>query len=110
MKLVVRALSSRILPWSIVLVTLLVTCRPKAQPAHQQLPSATPAAVPPVPPAARTEDERNTITVCRAAAPSTVYVTQTRIVEDVWEGTAQEVPAGSGSGFVWDDAGHVVTN
>ncbi len=105
--------ASNIVPWSIVVVTLLVTCRPKAQPAQDaapQTPSATPSAVPPLPPSARTEDERNTIAVFRAAAPATVYVTQTRIVEDVWEGTAQEVPAGSGSGFIWDEQGHVVTN
>jgi len=105
--------ASQILPWSIVAVTLLVTCRPKAQPrdaAVPPLPSAVPSAVPPPGPGARTEDERNTINVFRAAAPATVYVTQTRIVEDFFEGTAQEVPAGSGSGFVWDEQGHVVTN
>ena len=60
-------------------------------------------------PGARTEDERNTIAVFRALAPSTVFVTQTRLVVD-FLGDAQEVPAGSGSGFVWDDEGHVVTN
>ncbi len=58
----------------------------------------------------RIEDERNTISVFRATALSTVYVTQTRIVEDMFEGTTQEVPAGSGSGFVWDERGHIVTN
>jgi S1-C subfamily serine protease len=60
-------------------------------------------------PLARTEDERNSIAVFRAAAPSTVFVTQTRIVVD-FLGAAQEAAAGSGSGFVWDDQGHVVTN
>jgi len=40
-------------------------------------------------------------------AASVVFVTQTRVVVD-YLGGAQEVPAGSGSGFVWDDAGHVV--
>ncbi len=60
-------------------------------------------------PGARTEDERNTIAVFRAVAPSTVYVTQTRVLVD-FLGEEQEVPAGSGSGFVWDDEGHVVTN
>ncbi|HEY8078161.1 MAG TPA: trypsin-like peptidase domain-containing protein [Labilithrix sp.] len=105
--------ASQILPWSIVIVTLLVTCRPKAQPrdAAVQTPSAVPSAtVTPPSAGARTEEERNTISVFRVAAPATVYVTQTRIVEDIWEGTAQEVPAGSGSGFVWDEQGHVVTN
>lgn len=67
-------------------------------------------AVPPLSPGARTEDERNTIAVFRDAAPSTVYVTQTRVVVDQLAGLAQEVPAGSGSGFLWDTEGHVVTN
>jgi S1-C subfamily serine protease len=113
--------ASRLLPWSIVLVTVFLTCRPRAAPADSGALSATasasavatppPAPVPQLPaPGSRIEDERNTIAVFRAVAPSTVYVTQTRIVEDWFAGTAQEVPAGSGSGFVWDDKGHVVTN
>ena len=72
--------------------------------------SATPPPVPPPPPGARIEDERNTIAVFRTAAQSTVFVTQTRVVEDYFAGTLQEVPAGSGSGFVWDDQGTIVTN
>jgi S1-C subfamily serine protease len=117
MKSFARALTSRWLAWSILLVTFFVTCRPKAQ--QQPPPVASQAAgsasvtsppVPPVSPGSRIEDERNTIGVFRNAAPATVFVTQTRIVEDFWEGTVQEVPAGSGSGFVWDDKGHIVTN
>jgi S1-C subfamily serine protease len=73
-------------------------------------PSATPPPVPPLPPGARIEDERNTIDVFKSCAPSTVFVTQTRAVVDYFAGVEQEVPAGSGSGFVWDSAGHVVTN
>jgi S1-C subfamily serine protease len=58
---------------------------------------------------ARTEDERNTISVFRAVAPSTVFVTQTRVLVD-FLGDEQEIAAGSGSGFVWDELGHIVTN
>jgi S1-C subfamily serine protease len=58
----------------------------------------------------RTEDERNSIEIFRLAAPSTVYVTQKKVVVDYFAGTSAEVPAGSGSGFLWDDKGHVVTN
>jgi S1-C subfamily serine protease len=39
-----------------------------------------------------------------------VFVTQTRVVVDYLAGVAQEVPAGSGSGFIWDEQGHIVTN
>ncbi len=116
MNAVSRVLQSRLLPWSVLLVVTFVTCRPKAQPSPDAMPSApgtasaTPPPVPPVAPGARIEDERNTIGVFRNSAPSTVFVTQTRVVEDFWAGTQQEVPAGSGSGFVWDEKGHVVTN
>jgi S1-C subfamily serine protease len=58
----------------------------------------------------RTEDERNTTAIFRAAAPSTVFVTQLRVLVDQFQRTATEVPAGSGSGFAWDDAGTIVTN
>ncbi|MBX3231133.1 MAG: trypsin-like peptidase domain-containing protein [Labilithrix sp.] len=94
---------------------LLLACKPQPQPkpdgsATPGQASATPPPVPPLSPNARIEDERNTIGVFKACAPSTVYVTQTRLVVDEWEGVAQEVPAGSGSGFVWDEQGHIVTN
>ncbi|HGG56165.1 MAG TPA: trypsin-like serine protease, partial [Nannocystis exedens] len=58
---------------------------------------------------ARLEDERNTIAVFEAAAAATVYVTQKRIVRDL-NMRALEVPTGSGTGFLWDTEGHVVTN
>ena len=65
----------------------------------------------PSPPAdTRTEDERNTIQVFRAAAASTVFVTEKQIVVDYFGGHAEEVASGSGTGFVWDVEGHVVTN
>jgi S1-C subfamily serine protease len=70
-----------------------------------------PAPAPPKPPSpgARTEDEKNTIEIFRYAAPATVFVTQERAVYDPFVGVF-EVPAGSGSGFIWDDKGHIVTN
>jgi S1-C subfamily serine protease len=119
MNAVVRVLTGPSLAWCVLLILLLASCRPKAQPAEDAMPpvpvtpvtpSATPPPIPPPSPGARIEDERNTIDVFRAVAPSTVFVTQTRVVEDWFFGTQQEVAAGSGSGFVWDDKGHVVTN
>lgn len=56
------------------------------------------------------EDERNSIQIFREAAASVVFVTQKRLVMDRLSMRALEVPAGSGSGFIWDDRGHVVTN
>jgi S1-C subfamily serine protease len=116
LKSIVRALTSRSLAWAALLVVVFTTCRPHAQPAGGDPPtagpltSAAPPPVPPLPAGARIEDERNTISVFRNVTKSTVFVTQTRVVEDYLAGTLQEVPAGSGSGFVWDDKGTIVTN
>jgi len=73
------------------------------------IPTVLPVPIPPLSDNVRTENERNTIAVFRETAASVVFVTQTRMVVD-YLGGSQEVPVGSGSGFVWDDAGHVVTN
>ena len=118
LKSIVRALTSRSLAWAALLVVIFTTCRPHAQPAggdaRSAAPltslSATPPPLLPLPAGARIEDERNTISVFRNVTKSTVFVTQTRVVEDYFAGTLQEVPAGSGSGFVWDDKGIIVTN
>jgi S1-C subfamily serine protease len=55
-------------------------------------------------------DERNTIEVFRAVSPSVVAVVNLAVQVDFFSGAAQEVAQGSGSGFLWDRQGHVVTN
>jgi len=30
--------------------------------------------------------------------------------QDYWNRNVTEIPAGNGSGFIWDDQGHIVTN
>lgn len=55
-------------------------------------------------------DEQTTIEVFEAANPSVVYITTTRRVLNLWTRNVTEVPRGTGSGFIWDDKGHVVTN
>jgi S1-C subfamily serine protease len=69
----------------------------------------TTPAVPAPPESARTQDETNTIAVFEAAAPATVFVTQTQVVTDSFL-RSMEVPAGAGTGFIWDAEGHIVTN
>lgn len=76
-------------------------------------PSEPPIAKPPVPPpspGAGIEDERNTIAVFQAAGPATVFVTQSQLVRNRWTLRVDQIQAGTGSGFIWDDQGHVVTN
>jgi S1-C subfamily serine protease len=55
-------------------------------------------------------DERNTINVFQEVAPSVVFITSKALRQGFFFTDTYEVPAGSGSGFVWDNGGHVVTN
>lgn len=52
--------------------------------------------------------ERSTIALFQAAAPSVAYITTERVRFSPFTGL--DVAQGAGSGFVWDKAGHVVTN
>lgn len=55
-------------------------------------------------------DEVNTIQVFQAASPWVVHVNTMRVERDLFSFDVSEVPAGVGTGFVWDRAGHIVTN
>lgn len=55
-------------------------------------------------------DELATIEVFEKASESVMFITNTAIRRDFWSFNTFEVPQGSGSGFVWDRRGHVVTN
>ncbi|HET7924411.1 MAG TPA: S1C family serine protease, partial [Rhodanobacteraceae bacterium] len=56
-------------------------------------------------------DERNTIGVFESVSPSVVYISTAQYVRDFFNRrNVTRVPQGTGSGFVWDDQGRVVTN
>lgn len=55
-------------------------------------------------------DESNTIAVFESVAPSVVFIDTTTVQRDFFSMSVMEVPRGSGSGFVWDTEGHIVTN
>ncbi|MDV6343335.1 trypsin-like peptidase domain-containing protein [Nitrosomonas sp. Is37] len=55
-------------------------------------------------------DERATIELFEKSRDSVVFITTVRLVQDIWTRNVFAVPRGTGSGFIWDDAGHVVTN
>jgi len=55
-------------------------------------------------------DELNNINVFKRVSPSVVHITTTAEQRDFFNRRLGEVPAGTGSGFIWDDTGHVVTN
>jgi S1-C subfamily serine protease len=53
-------------------------------------------------------DEQATIELFKEASPSVVFIT-TAARMDFWT-RGQDIQQGTGSGFIWDDAGHIVTN
>ncbi|EAR50697.1 serine protease, putative [Oceanicola granulosus HTCC2516] len=57
-----------------------------------------------------TEEERSTIALFRAARETVVSISTSDRVVDPWTRRTFDQPAGSGSGFVWDARGHIVTN
>ncbi|MBU0993182.1 MAG: trypsin-like peptidase domain-containing protein [Proteobacteria bacterium] len=58
----------------------------------------------------KTEDETNNIEIFRKASQSVVYVTNKAYRRDMFSFNVYEIPSGSGSGFIWDDKGTIVTN
>jgi S1-C subfamily serine protease len=61
-------------------------------------------------PAELSADERATMAVFERATKSVVFIANTAIQRDPWSFNLFEVPQGSGTGFVWNKQGHIVTN
>jgi S1-C subfamily serine protease len=75
--------------------------------------AASPAGVSPRPVTVRGElasDEKSTISLFERTRDSVVFISTSAVVQDFWSRNVMSVPRGTGSGFIWDDAGHVVTN
>ena len=70
-------------------------------------PVAAPLPVAPAGPLA--DDEEGVIRLFEQASPAVVYIETKSRRLDYWRRRSQEVPEGSGSGFLWDER-HVVTN
>jgi S1-C subfamily serine protease len=56
------------------------------------------------------EDEKSTIKLFKNATGSVVHVTNLSVRRDVGSDDFFKIPQGTGSGFLWDNEGHVVTN
>lgn len=54
--------------------------------------------------------ETNTIELFRRLSPSVVYITTLEVQRDIFSLDQTAIPRGTGSGFIWDEAGHIVTN
>ncbi len=72
--------------------------------------TAAPAGTQPPIPAYLQPDEANTIAVFQNIGPNVVNVSNLRLERYLFSLDMTEVPAGTGTGFLWDKDGHVVTN
>ena len=57
-----------------------------------------------------TAEEQQNIDIFEKWKASVVYIATSDRVMDYWTRNVTNVPRGTGSGFIWDPAGHVVTN
>jgi len=65
---------------------------------------------PVVPRGELTAEEKSNIAIFESSKGSVVYISTTERIVDYWTRNVMTVPRGTGSGFVWDEEGHVVTN
>ena len=56
------------------------------------------------------ELEKTTIDIFKASSPSVVHITTLALEQNPLTDDVESIPQGTGSGFVWDENGHIVTN
>ncbi|MFN0245002.1 MAG: S1C family serine protease [Planctomycetota bacterium] len=100
-------------PWALLVVLLLVAgyfawhlAKPLLMPIHDLEAQARPV----VARGNLAEDEQATIELFRRSSPSVVNIDTLAQRRDRFRMRALEFPQGSGSGFVWDERGYIVTN
>src|SRR5215510_6943173 len=71
-------------------------------------PNAVPRAV--TPREALKPEEHATIALFRQASPSVVFITTLARQRDLFSLNISESPQGKGSGCIWDQEGHIITN
>ncbi|MFO7605070.1 MAG: trypsin-like peptidase domain-containing protein [Desulfurivibrionaceae bacterium] len=71
-------------------------------------PDAKPRVV--VPRGDLTPNEHNTIELFKANSPSVVFISSLEMRRGLFSLNIYEIPRGTGSGFIWDNQGRIVTN
>jgi S1-C subfamily serine protease len=102
---------SRVSTWLIVLLVGLVGVLVYRQLVNRSPlfnPYATPRAI--TPRGDLSSDEKTTIELFHEVASSVVHITAVALQQNVVTMDVLAIPAGSGSGFIWDQQGHIVTN
>lgn len=94
--------------WIVMLVLAVILLMPHVR---RWMRSDSSAAPRPVTPRGELADfEKTSIEVFQTASPSVVYINTRQRRANPWTQRQFEVEAGTGSGFVWDENGHIVTN
>jgi S1-C subfamily serine protease len=95
----------------VVLAVVALGVAVRVIPANGQRSSTNPAEPRPVASSGSiAPDEEATIQLFEKARGSVVYITTQERVLDPWTRNILNIPRGTGSGFVWDDRGNIVTN
>lgn len=55
-------------------------------------------------------DERANIEIFERVSPAVTFITNKKLQRDYFSFSIMEIPQGTGSGFLWDNKGHIVTN
>jgi len=71
---------------------------------------ASASARPVAPRGALSAEERVVIDVFEKSKRSVVYISTSERVRDLWTRNVRSIPRGTGSGFVWDEQGSILTN
>jgi S1-C subfamily serine protease len=54
--------------------------------------------------------EKSNIEIFQQSSPSVVYITTLEDTLNLWTRDITRIPRGTGSGFIWDRQGHIITN
>ena len=84
-------------------VIYMATIQVKAWWSDQTAASSTPRAV--TPREELKEDEKATIKLFEETSPSVVFITTINLRKDFFSTNIYKIPAGTGSGFIWDSDG-----
>lgn len=57
-----------------------------------------------------TQSELSNIELFERSSPSVVHIESIAVRRNIFSMNLTKIPAGTGTGFIWDDKGHVVTN
>ncbi len=98
---------SRALFWAVIAFLTIIAFRPSIEGwliDREALPRAV------TPRGDLAADEQSTIAIFDSVSPSVVFITTTEQLINPWTRDLAEVRRGTGSGFVWDDQRHIVTN